>query len=162
MLKKPLLKLRMEKNLAQIRKEDPDREGFKEQIFVDQEEKADMKKCHSACSTLLKRFFFQLKHLSRGRALEVAAGDGRVTYDVLKDLFTVINCFDINYDAVKILEGLQQKLPVIKKVDQAFMQSFVWTKKYSCVIMRWCVGYLTDEELINFLKKAYLHLMQDP
>ena len=42
----------------------------------------------------------RLEYLDRSRALEVAAGDGRVTKDVLKDLFMAVDCFDVNYDAV--------------------------------------------------------------
>ena len=38
------------------------------------------------------------------------------------------------------------------------MQSFLWEEQYTGVFVRWCIGYLSDKELIAFLKQAAIHL----
>jgi hypothetical protein len=38
------------------------------------------------------------------------------------------------------------------------MQSYLWEDDYVCILLRWCVGYLTDDELVEFLKRACSHL----
>ncbi len=60
--------------------------------------------------------------------------------------------------AVRILEKLQRSFPKIVKVDQATMQGYFWDSLYTCIIVRWSIGYLKDEELVTFLKQAKAHL----
>ena len=121
-----------------------------------------MKECHPKCIKIIKKFFSELKYLDRKRCLEVGAGDGKVTRDLLKDLFVAIDCFDTSFEAVKKLEKLQGLLRVIKKVDQATMQNYYWTEEFTCIFMRWCIGYLSEDEAIAFLKKAKDHLYKKP
>ena len=45
-------------------------------------------------------------------------------------------------------------LPEMDLVDQATMQSYPWERQYTGVVLRWCTGYLDDQELVAFLKKA--------
>ena len=66
--------------------------------------------------------------------------------------------FDQCPKAVKIVKGLKTKYSVIKSVDQATMQGYEWKKEYNAIILRWCAGYLNDEELAAFLRKARNHL----
>ena len=40
------------------------------------------------------------------------------------------------------------------------MQSYVWENCYSAIFLIWCIGYLSDKELIVFLKRAGAHLMK--
>ena len=39
------------------------------------------------------------------------------------------------------------------------MQSFSWKYKYSGIFMVWCIGYLSDIELIIFLQRAKTQLI---
>lgn len=41
------------------------------------------------------------------------------------------------------------------------MQSYVWEEEYTGIFLRWCVGYLTDDELVAFLRKAAAHLYNE-
>ena len=66
---------------------------------------------------------------------------------MLKYYFNAIDCFDQCPVAVKELEKLQLSMPAIKKVDQASMQSYHWEERYNCILLRWCVGYLSDDAL---------------
>ena len=59
------------------------------------------------------------------------------------------------------LEHLQDRFSELSKIDQATMQSYVWEEEYTCIILRWCIGYLTNEELKKFLIKASAHLHKD-
>ena len=67
----------------------------------------------------MRRFLDELKHLNKGRALDVAAGDGKVTKDLLNKRFEYVDCFDQCPTGVKKLEELRQLVPVIDLVDQA-------------------------------------------
>ncbi len=89
-----------------------------------------------------------------GRALEVAAGDARLSRHLLTKLFTAIDCFDQCPVAVRRIERLKVGYDAIKNVDQATMQSFTWEKTYAVIVLRWCIGYLTDGEVTQFLRKA--------
>lgn len=128
------------------------------QVYADPEEQHEMQLCHAASIELLNNFLDQLPSLHCERALEVAAGDGRVTNDLLIGRFTAIDCFDLCYESVKKLEQLQLAHHQIKKVDQAAMQSYYWEHTYSLILVRWCVGYLSDGEAVAFLKKARSYL----
>ena len=60
--------------------------------------------------------------------------------------------------AVKELEKLQRALYAIKKVDQARMEDYLWEEQYTCMLLRWGVGYLDDQLLERFLRRAACHL----
>ena len=80
-----------------------------------------MAHCHRKSLKLLEKFIQDLAHLGTQSALEVAAGDGQATKDLLKDYFEEIDCFDQCPIAVKKLELLQKSIIEIKRVDQASM-----------------------------------------
>ena len=117
-----------------------------------------MAHCHQKAIILLEEFIKSMTSLGTKRALEVAAGDGQASRDLLQNFFEAIDCFDQCPNAIKQLEMLQDSIKKIQKVDQATMQSFFWEELYDCILLRWCVGYLGDEELIVFLNQAIKHL----
>ena len=45
-------------------------------------------------------------------------------------------------------------LPRLKHVDHAKMQEYQWKEMYSLILLRWCSGYVDDEELKAFLMDA--------
>lgn len=53
-----------------------------------------MEECHKSSLALIRRFLDELDYLGRGRALDVAAGDGRVAMDILRRRFEKVDCFD--------------------------------------------------------------------
>ena len=69
----------------------------------------------------MKKFISSLKTIGMTRALEVAAGDGQASRDLLQDYFQSIDCFDQCPNAVHKLEALQERIHKIEKVDQATM-----------------------------------------
>ena len=82
--------------------------------------------------------------MEKSRALEVAAGDGQLTDDLLGQLFQRVDSFDQCPVAVSKLEELRQKVKAIDLVDQASMQNYQWQRVYSGIFLRWCIGYLKD------------------
>ena len=115
------------------------------------------------CLDLLEGFLRALGYARSkspaGQALEVAAGDGRVTRDLLAHYFGRIDCFDQDMGAVKKLEKLQRRhADQIRKVDQCRMQAYCWDGAYDCIMVRWCSGYIADAELVSFLGEARAHL----
>ena len=126
MLRLPEYKKQIELHLAKTKAKRPDLKPVEVQEYANTEEKKQMAECHMASVQLMGQFMDELTHLRRGRALEVAAGDGRVAKDVLSMRFKTVDCFDQCIEAVKELEKLRRRLPELDLVDQAKMQSYVY------------------------------------
>ena len=45
-------------------------------------------------------------------------------------------------------------------ITKATMQDFVWDREYNAVFMVWVSGYLDDQSLVDFLKRAKAQLDQ--
>ena len=92
-------------------------------------------------------------------ALEVACGAAHCTKMVLSKKFYKIDLFDESQgavtDAMKNLEGVER----VGQVAKSRMQDYTFDEKYNCILLRYCVGYLTDDELVVFLKKAAENLV---
>ena len=81
--------------------------------YADRKEAREMDENSPRCLVRLEGFLQALGYARSkspaGRALEVAAGDGRVTRDLLVHYFGKIDCFDQDMGAVKKLEKLQRR-----------------------------------------------------
>jgi hypothetical protein len=154
MLALPVHKRHIESYLARKQLKQPNEKPRNVQPYANETEQEEMVKCHSASIKYLRSFLDGLAHLGRGRALEVAAGNGIVSRDLLQHKFECIDCFDQCPTALRKLEALRRSVPAMDLVDQATMQSYVWQRHYTGIFLRWCTGYLDDEELVPFLKKA--------
>ena len=53
-----------------------------------------MAECHKDSIKFMRSFLQQFQYLDGERALEVAAGDGLTTRDLLRDKHEVVDCFD--------------------------------------------------------------------
>ena len=62
--------------------------------YADTKEQKAMLVCHEGSYQILGQFMDELQQLDKGRALEVAAGDGRTTKDLLRHRFEKVDCFD--------------------------------------------------------------------
>ena len=114
--------------------------------------------CQESSIIHTKSFLEAITTLDKGRALEVAAGDGQLTRDLLGSLFQKVDCFDQCPIAVSKLEELRSNIAAIDLVDQYSMQNYQWQQAYTGIFLRWCVGYLGDQQLVDFLKTAKAHL----
>ena len=121
-----------------------------------------MNDCHLPSVKVLEELLDSLSHLNYGRALAIAEGDGLLTKDLLRFRFKAIDCFDQCPEAVKKLEQLQERYAQIHRVDQATMQSYILEESYTCIFLRWCIGYLSGKELKTLLVKLSHKLWIDP
>ena len=123
-------------------------------VYADAEELEEMKLCHQRCLDILDAMLKKLDHHSYLRALDVAGGDGRLTLGLLIKLYLVTDLFDqcpVGLRKARLcLHGNTRK----GLIARAPMQSFIWKMKYTAIYMVWCVGYLDNQELENFLRKA--------
>jgi len=121
MLRVHSLKTRMIMHLAKAPNRNKRGKESGIRVFANEVEEREMEDCHGESIKLLEVVLDQLRHLDKGRVLEVAAGDGRVARDLLMNRFEAVDCFDQCPMAVKKLEELQKQHEIIERVDQATM-----------------------------------------
>ena len=117
-------------------------------------EKEEIDACHPAAVALMKAFLQEIPNLPLGRALDVAAGFGRVTEDFLLYRYKEIDVFDPLPDTYNALCELRKEHGQIKWVDKETMQNYNWREEYDGVYLNWCAGYLSNGELVQFLRRA--------
>ena len=81
------------------------------------------------------------------KALEVACGECMVSRDILLDKFFEIDLMDQSIGAIEFAQALQEKNKKIRKIYNSSMQKFETDRLYNCIVLRYCTGYLADEEL---------------
>jgi len=56
--------------------------------------------------------------------------------------------------AIEHAEKLKKECSKVKNIYKRDMKEFDWVEKWNCILFRFCVGYLDEDELISVLKKA--------
>ena len=102
----------------------------------------------------LRDFIDSLKSMKREKVLEVACGYGYVTDEILCDYFCEVHMFDQCTNAIDHVVTKFENEPKITSKTKRTMQSFEWDDEWNCIVFRYCVGYLEDEELKEVLIKA--------
>ena len=120
-----------------------------------------MAQVHKASINMLEVFLAKLTTIKYSRALDVGAGDGRVTKDLLHRLFAAVDLLEPYKDYIDKIKQVKPVLPRLEHVDHAKMQEYQWKEMYSLILLFWCSGYVDDEELESFLKSAKQHLVQE-
>ena len=122
-----------------------------------------MNQCHEQAVDWMKSFIESLPHHQYTRALEVACGDGRLTRDLLSKMYAEVDLFDQSEDAKKHAEENNIGNENVVLTDKYTMQAYEFPemRKYSGIIARWCITYLSREEQLTFLKKAIAGLANE-
>lgn len=107
-----------------------------------------MKICHPRSVEILMTFIGPIFPRSLFRALDVAGGDGRLTMNLLFKSYLKVDLFDQCPEAVKRAKSAMKDHPRYGHVNQATMQTFQWSFRYSAIFMIWCAGYLPRLELV--------------
>ncbi len=102
----------------------------------------------------LRNFLDSLTSMKKGKALEVACGAGWVTKEVLLSRFSEVDLFDQCEQAKDDAKENIGKNPKLGQLRVHTMQNFPWDSEWNCIVCRYCVGYLDDEELVQFLQRA--------
>eukprot|EP01083_Nonionella_stella_P047947 128400_1 len=94
-------------------------------------------------------------HPKSGAALDCGAGIGRVTKHLLSELFARV---DINERAPQMLTQARAELSACANIGEYFglaLQEFSpKAKTYRCIWIQWVVEHLTDEDLVQFLRRC--------
>jgi len=105
--------------------------------------------------------------ISTVRALDCGAGIGRVTRHLLLELFDKVDLVEPNS---RFVEKAKDQLGPLRplnghRAENFFcegLQSFVPEKDhYDLIWIQWVIGYLTDEDLVGFLRRCGEGLRQD-
>ena len=130
-------------------------------IYADKQELYEIERCHARCIEILQKMLSQIYSCQRFRAIDVAGGDGRLSIGLLLDEFEKVDLFDQCPQAVKKAKLAMKGHKGKGYIAQAGMQYFNWRYKYSGIFLVWCVGYLSDQELIVFLRRAKSQLITE-
>ena len=95
-----------------------------------------MELCHGQSLILIKGFLQKLVHRLRGRALEVAGGDGRLTMDFLAGEYVAVELFDRNPGAVEIMRQKASGLRNIMQISCSSMEEYEFTMRYDGIYCR--------------------------
>ncbi len=123
-------------------------------IYETQKDKEELSRVNPRILDQLKNFIDNCTSMKKEKALDVACGTGWVTKEVLLSRFSEVDLFDRCKQA---LDNAKEKIGKNPKLGEPIvhtMQNFPWDSKWNCIVCRYCVGYLDDEELVQFLKKA--------
>ena len=97
--------------------------------------------------------------MKKSSAFEVACGKCHVTRDVLQWHFQSVDLLDQCPQSVKIARELQASSKRVRNVFQNTMQDIVSGRagaaslQYDCVVLRYCIGYLGEEQAVELLVK---------
>ena len=117
-------------------------------------EKKRMEAANPLRCQLMNELIKSMPDLKHDRALDVACGGGFLTYLALMPNFDVVDLFDQAPDAIEEVKEWSGKKSNIDRVDVARMQDYKFEATYSLIALNWCTGYLSNEELVLFLKKC--------
>ena len=119
-----------------------------------------MEKCHPRCIDILLYFCGSIGRRYLSRALDVAAGDGRLSSRFLMKYYMKVDLFDQCPEGVVRAKRAMKGNKRLGYISQARMQDFKWSFQYDAIYMVWCAGYLSRQELVKFLRNAKNHLDQ--
>jgi len=72
----------------------------------------------------------------------------------------LIDLFDPCSKAIQKVKKALAKNWQVLRIEQASMETYEWKDEHSAILLRWCLGYPEDEDLVAFLRSAKEHLMQ--
>jgi protein N-terminal methyltransferase len=100
-----------------------------------------------------KAFLESLSRVGRERALDCAAGIGRISKHLLCPLFKLT---DILEPFEHMMNRAKAELPgeSVGEFLSTSMQRLVFRHTYDVVAIQWAAAYLTDEDLVSFLTRC--------
>ena len=84
-------------------------------------------------------------------AIDCGAGIGRITKQTLLQRFAHV---DLLEPASSLIAEAQRQLPTVRRFYQEGLQEFEFETKYDCIWVQWCLMYLTDQDCLNFFRRA--------
>jgi len=128
------------------------------QIYADDQQQKDMKKCNRHCVKILKPFVERTDTDSRFRAMDVGGGDARMSLNMFTDFYNKVDLFDPCPVAIERAKKALEGNNAFGYAEKATMQNFEWKFLYNGIFMVWVAGYLSDSSLAAFLKRTKVQL----
>lgn len=93
-------------------------------------------------------------NIGRGRALDVGAGIGRVSKDLLFHIFDKVDLVEQSPKHCAKAQELLANSPQLGVIYNSGLQNFTPTYNYDCIWIQWVLLYLSDSDLIEFLQRC--------
>ena len=97
---------------------------------------------------------FKVPELKKDKVLEVACEDGRLSRDLFVSWFLEIHLFDQCPEGLKKVRDWSRDIKSVKSIVESSMENYPFLQYYDLITLNWCIGYLSDSELVVFLKKC--------
>ena len=120
-----------------------------------------MQLVHQQAVGQMEKLFSELGGMKRDAALEIGCGDCLVSKDLLEKHFAQIDLLDQCQEAVKEMRSYQGRCERVRHLFHMPMQDLDTQLKYNCIVLRYCIGYLDDEQAARFLRKLGAMLCQE-
>ena len=130
-------------------------------VYANADEIQRMKEANPYLIQQMRAFMGNLKSMKKDTALEVACGECHVTRDYLQHEFFCIDLMDVCPESIKHAQMLKSKNSKIDLFNQCSMEDFIASKKYNCIVLRYAIGYLSDEKLVRFLTNCRVWLTEN-
>ena len=72
--------------------------------------------------------------------------------------FDKVDMFDINTQGIDACKELAKVNPVLGRVEQKSFQEWKWEYKYDAIFSIWSIGYISAQEIVQWLKRAKAQL----
>lgn len=120
----------------------------------------------AASTKFLDRFFSRTPKPENAVALDVGAGIGRVTKSLLLPRFTIVDMLEQNGEYLEESKSFVRPPDASRAVHHRIacgMQDFSSKSagdhisligRYFVIWIQWCIIYLTDDDLVNFLREC--------
>ena len=112
-----------------------------------------MQLVHRKAIRQMEGLFSALGMIKRDAALEIGCGDCLVSKDFLRRYFAHIDLLDQCEEAGKEMRSFQRSCKKVRHLFLTPMQNFSTPLRYNCIVLRYSIGYLEDDDAATFLKK---------
>ena len=113
-----------------------------------------MDECHMERVNTMIEIIFKVPELKKDKVLEVACEDGRLSRDLFVSWFLEIHLFDQCPEGLKKVRDWSRDIKSVKSIVESSMENYPFLQYYDLITLNWCIGYLSDSELVVFLKKC--------
>ena len=118
---------------------------------TEEEEQEAMETGHPRSIEILKQFLGSIEELCPLYAFDVGGGGGLLSKDLLCPRYFRVDILDRDADAVEQARLALEDNKAFRQAMAGTMQNFAWGRSYNAIYMRWVSGYLSDEDLVDFL-----------
>ncbi|EWS73135.1 AdoMet-dependent proline di-methyltransferase (macronuclear) [Tetrahymena thermophila SB210] len=95
------------------------------------------------------------------RALDCGAGIGRVTKELLMNVFQKVDLLEQCDKYIFEAKNQLKQYPNVEDFYQMGLQEFQFQKQYDCIWIQWVSNQIKDDDYVRFLQKCSNSLSQD-